>query len=69
MDAAGLCADARALTRRVVQPGAVAECRVAVTAVFVSFEGLLRLKPAAGRPSDLDDIERLRVARFEKSDG
>ena len=34
-----------------------------LSATFVSYEGLLRLKNQAGRPKDLDDIARLKTLR------
>jgi hypothetical protein len=38
-------------------------------AAFISYPDLLRLKRQAGRPQDLLDIEKLRIARGEAKDG
>ena len=49
----------RAAARFEIAPG--------VSAVFVAYEDLLRLKKLAGRPRDLEDIERLQAIRAEES--
>lgn len=39
-----------------------------VTATFVSLEDLIALKERAGRPQDLEDVERLRSLRRDRGD-
>jgi hypothetical protein len=39
-----------------------------VEAVFLGYDDLLRLKGQSGRPTDLEDIERLKAIRAEQSD-
>ncbi len=46
----------------------VMELRLACSATFVSYEGLLKLKNQAGRPKDIQDIARLKALREGTSD-